>query len=148
MDRMLVKMREVGYTRFDLGLPGNLVPIRREDYVHLEKRWGGPEREDGSDAFQIYENGGATACYAYFFIQALYDCGRREAAERILFPMLRAFEAGGFSGFGPDGQTYDWKAWDGTPHGYEGFLVDGYLTLLAVVTAREAREQGREQARQ
>jgi hypothetical protein len=23
------------------------------------------------------------------------------------------------------GMTYDWKAWDGTPHGYEGLLVDG-----------------------
>ena len=33
MDRMFAKMREVGYTDFRLGLPGNLIPIRREDYV-------------------------------------------------------------------------------------------------------------------
>jgi hypothetical protein len=48
-DKLLAKMKEVGYTRFDLGLPGNLIPIRRADYVHLDKRFGGPDREDGSD---------------------------------------------------------------------------------------------------
>ncbi len=133
MDRLLGKMREAGFTRFELGLPGNLVPIRREDYVHLEKRWGGPEKEDGSDAFEIYENGGATACFVYFTLNALYGLGRREEADAMLFPMLRAFEEGGFSGFGPGGESNDWKAWDGTPHGYEGFLTDGYLTLLAVL---------------
>ena len=48
--------------------------------------------------------------------------------------MLRAFEEGAFQGHGANGKTKDWKAWDGTPHGYEGLLVDGYLSLLAVVT--------------
>ena len=49
--------------------------------------------------------------------------------------MLKAFEDGGFQGSNADGDTYDWKAWDGTPHGYEGLLVDGYLTLLAAMPA-------------
>ena len=140
MDCLLAKMREVGYSRFEFGLPGNLIPVRREDYVHLEKRWGGPEKEDGSDAFQIYENGGASACFVYFTLQALYDLGRRDEADRILFPLLDAFRRRGFQGVGPNGRTYDWKAWDGTPHGYEGFLVDNYLAFLAVVTRqRDAR---------
>jgi hypothetical protein len=130
-DKLLAKMRQVGYSRYDLGLPGNLVPIRREDSVTLEKRWGGPALADGSDAFQIYENGGATACHAWFTIQALYDLGRRAEADAILFPMLKSFEDGGFQGRGPDGMTYDWKDWNGGPHGYEGLLVDGYLALLA-----------------
>jgi Bacterial alpha-L-rhamnosidase 6 hairpin glycosidase domain len=134
-DKLLAKMREVGYTRFDLGLPGNLIPIRKEDYVHLEKRWGGPQLADGSDAFQIYENGGATACHAWFTIQALYDLGRRAEADAILFPMLKSFEDGGFQGRGPDGMTYDWKDWNGGPHGYEGLLVDGYLALVAAPSA-------------
>ena len=132
-DRLLAKMKEVGYSRFELGLPGNLIPIRREDYLHLDKRWGGPDKEDGSDAFQIYENGGATACYAYFTIHALQQLGRNKEAEAILFPMLKAFEEGAFQGRGPNGMTYDWKAWNGVPHGYEGLLVDGYLTLLAAM---------------
>jgi hypothetical protein len=134
MDRLLAKMEDVGYDRFEFGLPGNLIPIRREDYVHLEKRWGGPQREDGSDAFQIYENGGASACFVYYTLQALYDLGRDEDASRILFPLLDGFRRRGFQGVGPNERTYDWKAWDGTPHGYEGFLVDNYLTFLVLLT--------------
>jgi hypothetical protein len=134
MGRMLAKMKEVGYTQFEYGLPGNLIPIRRGDYVHHDLRWGGGLKEDGSDGFQIYENGGATACYAYFTLQALYQLGWHKDADAMLFPMLAAFEKGGFQGFGPNGMTYDWKAWDGTPHGYEGLLVDGYQALLAVLS--------------
>src|ERR1019366_3849246 len=85
MDRLLKKMNAVGYTRFDLGLPGNLIPVARKDYVHLDRRWGGGEKEDNSDGFQIYENGGATACFAYFTLAALYDLGRRQEADGILF---------------------------------------------------------------
>jgi hypothetical protein len=132
-DRLLMKMKEVGYTNFELGLPGNLIPIRREDSVTLIARYGGPHKADGSDGFQIYDNGGATAAFAYYTIAALYKLGRVEDGDRILFPMLKSFKAGGFEGRGPNGMTYDWKAWDGTPHGYEGFLADGYMTFAAVI---------------
>ena len=131
MDKLLAKMKEVGYTRFDLGLPGNLLAIPLADYNATIKRWGG-----GANAFQIYENGGATACFAYFTLAALYDLGRRDEADRILFPMLEAFEKGGFQGYGPNGMSNDWKTWNGVPWGYEGFLVDNYYALLAVL-ARE-----------
>ena len=140
MDRLLAKLKEVGYTRFDLGLPGNLVPVARKDYVHRERRWGGGQREDNADGFQIYENGGATACFAYFTLAALYDLGRHAEADRMLYPMLEAFEQGAFQGGGANGMSNDWKAWDGTPWGYEGFLVDNYYSLLAVL-AREKLDQ-------
>jgi hypothetical protein len=143
-DKLMAKMKEVGYNRFDLGLPGNLIPVRREDYVDHNWGAGGPAKADGSDAFQIYENGGATACYAYYTIQALRKLGRDKEADAILFPMLKAFEAGGFQGRGPNGKTYDWTAWDGTPHGYEGLLVDGYLTLLAAMPARDGADLSHE----
>jgi hypothetical protein len=133
MDKLMVKMKEVGYTRFDLGLPGNLVPIARADYVDLNPRFGGGAKADNSDGFQIYENGGATACHAFHTLAALYDLGRREEADRILFPMLASFEQGGFGGTGANGMTNDWRAWDGTPWGYEGFLTDNYYALLAVL---------------
>ncbi len=50
--------------------------------------------------------------------------------------MLDGLEKGKFQGVGPNGMTNDWKAWDGTPWGYEGLLVDNYYVLLAVM-ARE-----------
>ena len=95
MDRLLAKMKEVGYTHFEYGLPGNLVPVRREDYAHHILSSGGGVKEDGSDGFQIYQNGGATASFAYFTLQALYQLGRREEADAILFPLLAGFEKGG-----------------------------------------------------
>ncbi len=134
MDRMLAKMKEVGCTHFEYGLPGNLIPIRQEDYMVHNPRWGAPLKKDGSDGYQIYINGGATGCYVYYTLQALYQLGRRQEADAILFPLLRAYEEGGFQGHGPNGMTYDWKAWDGTPHGYEGLLVDNYQALLAVLS--------------
>jgi len=133
MDRLLAKMKEVGYTHFQYGLPGNLIPVRREDYADLQKSAGGSEKEDGSDGFQIYENGAATGNFAYCTLQALYQLGRRQEADAMLFPMLQGYEDGGFQGRGANGKTNDWKGWEGTPTGYEGLLVDNYMTLLAVL---------------
>jgi hypothetical protein len=48
MDRLLAKMKEVGYTNFELGLPGNLVSVARKDYVDLHTRFGGGLREDNA----------------------------------------------------------------------------------------------------
>jgi hypothetical protein len=142
MDKLLAKMKQVGYTRFDLGLPGNLIPVARKDYVDLNPRFGGGAKEDNSDGFQIYENGGATACHAFFTIAALYDLGRRDEADNILFPMLDSFEKGRFEGTAANGMSNDWKAWDGTPWGYEGFLVDGYYAMLAVLVRSGEGELG------
>jgi hypothetical protein len=133
MDRIVDKMDKVGYRNFALGLPGNLVPIRRADYVDLDPRFGGPTREDGSDGFEVYENGGATACFSYFTVAALYHLGKKEQGDKILMPMLDSFARQGFSGRAADGLTYDWKDWKGGAHGYEGFLVDNYYALLAVL---------------
>ena len=123
MDRLLAKMKEIGYTHFQYGLPGVLIPVRVEDYV-----WG------NRDPFQVYQNGGASGSFAYFTLEALYKLGRRAEGDAILFPMLAAYEEGGFQGYGPNGKSYDWKSWDGVPHGYEGLLVDNYQALLAVLS--------------
>ena len=143
MDRLLAKMNEVGYTRFDLGLPGNLIPVAKKDYVDHNPRFGGGSKEDNSDGFQRYENGGATGCFAYFTLAALYDLGRIEEADKMLFPMLGAFAKGAFQGSCGNGMSKDWKAWDGTCWGYEGFLVDNYYTLLAVLDRQTALARAR-----
>jgi hypothetical protein len=141
MDRLMAKLKEVGFTRFDLGLPGNLVPVAMKYYRDLRARFGGGEKEDGSEGFQHYENGGATACFAYFTLAALYDLGRREEADRILLPMLAGFDRNDFEGRDPvTNRSRDWKSWDGAAFGYEGYLADNYYALLAVL-AREGRSK-------
>ena len=136
MDRLLAKMQEVGYTNFAIGLPGNLVPVKKGDYVnenHAPEATGQPRLDDGSDGFQFYENGGATGCWAYYTVKALYQLGRVEDARRIFHPMLSGYAAGKFQGFDASGRSLDWRDWKGGGHGYEGLLVDNYHALLAVL---------------
>jgi hypothetical protein len=132
MNRLWDKMSEVGFTDFRMGLPGNLVSVARKDYAHKNPRYGGGIREDNADGFQIYCNGGATACFAYFTIAAFDRVGQHARASQILLPVLRAFENREFEGVGSNHLTNDWRKWDGTAEGYEGFLTDNYYALLAV----------------
>ena len=137
LDKLLQKMKEVGYTNFELGLPGNLIPVIRADYTDLLLEVGGGKREDNLDGFQIYENGGATACFTYFTIHALQKLGRKKDADAILLPLLKSMSEGNFQGKGANGRTKDWKTWTGECWGYEGFLVDNYMFLLTVLEMKE-----------
>ena len=134
VDKLLVKMREVGYDKFNMGLPGNLITVALPDYVHRTKdgRYGGGVLPDNSDGFQNYENGGATGSFAFFTLAALYDLGRKQDADKILFPMLQTYGECGFEGRDAKGHSRDWRRWDGTAMGYEGLLTDNYYALLAV----------------
>jgi hypothetical protein len=131
MDKMLSKMESVGFTDFSLGLPGNLLPVKKGDYTAFDHRWGGPSLEDGSDGFQIYENGGTTACYTFFTVDALQKLKRNKDVQKILYPILKSIDKGDFSGSCANGMSKDWKTWKGECWGYEGFLCDGYMVLLA-----------------
>lgn len=128
LDAMLEKLQEVGFSRFDLGLPGNLINVPQEDYYTDNLRWG------GANAFGNYENGGASANHAYYTLAALYMLGRHEDADPILFPILRSFNESSFQGTGNnENKTNDWRTWDGTAWGYEGLLSDNYLAVKAVL---------------
>ena len=96
------KMEEVGFTDFTLGLPGNLVPVRKEDYTHHDPRWGGGEKEDGSDAFQRYENGGASLNWSFYTLKAFQKAGLYEQHEKIAEGLLKAIDSGDFQGTCPD----------------------------------------------
>jgi hypothetical protein len=134
LSRLWAKMRAVGFHRFDLGLPPTLVPIRRSDYLQPDG-FGCPRREDGSDTFQQYENGGITAGQILHFLAAHYVVGEGEQADRVLQAMLTRLQRGGFQN-GVQNSPYkgiDWTTWDGRPCGYEGFLADVYYFLQAVL---------------
>jgi hypothetical protein len=132
MDKLMAKMKQVGYHNFSMGLPGNLVSIAPNDCIVKSARWGCGSHADNSDGFQNYENGGATGSFAFFTLAALYDLGRKAEADEILFPMLDAYGKCGFDGTDALGYSADWKRWDGTFKGLEGYLTDNYYALLAV----------------
>lgn len=133
MDTLLHKMKTAGFTDFGLGLPGNLIPVLRDDYTDLLPEVGGGKLADNSDGFQIYENGGASACFVYYTVTALQQLGRQQEADEILLPLLKSMSEGNFQGRGANGRTKDWKTWKGECWGYEGFLVDNYMFLLSVL---------------
>ena len=130
MEAMWNKMELAGFKDFSLGIPGNLVSIRREDYFHHDPRWGGGEKEDGSDAFERYENGGASLNWSYFTLKALQKAGMNREFEIVSDGILSGINKGDFQGF-CSLMAKDWKTWSGECWGYEGFLCDGYLALLA-----------------
>lgn len=134
MDKLMAKMKAVGYDKFQMGLPGNLITVTLKDYVHktADGHIGGGVRADNADGFQNYENGGATGSFAFFTLAALYDLGRTAEADAILFPMLEGYGDCGFEGRDAKGRSPDWRRWDGTAMGYEGYLTDNYYAMLAV----------------
>jgi hypothetical protein len=134
MDKLMAKMKEVGYDKFNMGLPGNLITVALKDCVDNRGngQYGCGARPDNSDGFQNYENGGATGAYAFFTVAALYDLGRKEEGDAILFPMLEEYGKSGFEKRDAKGRSTDWRRWDGTAMGYEGLLTDDYYTVLAV----------------
>jgi hypothetical protein len=133
MIALLKKMKEVGYSDFRLGLPGNLIPINDKDYDISSKDSDEVNKRWGYQNFQAYENGGATGCYVYYTIHALYQVGMKKEAEEIFMAMMESYKEGSFQGNceGSD-MTKDWKTWKGECWGYEGFLVDNYHALLAM----------------
>jgi hypothetical protein len=134
LTRLRKKIQEVGFTRFDLGVPPMLVPVRRGDYL-LPNAIGCPQREDGTDTFGQYMNGGITAGQVLHFLAAHYVVGEGAEADKILRAMLERQAQGGFQNGAVNAfpKGIDWTTWDGKPSGYEGFLADSFRFLQAVL---------------
>jgi hypothetical protein len=146
LEKLWQKIEAAGFTRFDLGVPLTLEPVRKGDYQQPKPgsppgTYGRPAREDGSDTFQQYLNGGCCVSDAYYFITALHIVGEHEKADTILHAMLKrqvegVFEnGGGFQNgvvdqFPHGAEFYDWS---GNTTGYEGHLVYSFSFLQAVL---------------
>jgi hypothetical protein len=142
LDRLWTKIAAVGFRRFDLGVPITLVPIRRGDYLMglPPGACGSPAREDGSDTFGQYLNGGCMVNDAVYVITALHVVGRSENGDRLLRAMLARQEKGVF----PNGGAFqngvvneyprgaEFFTWDGRTNGYEGHLVCSFSFLQAI----------------
>ncbi len=138
LDRLWSKMERAGFARFDLGIPSTLVPVRRSDY--MPGGFGCPQREDGSDTFQHYQNGGITAGRMQHFLAACYVTGQGDRADRVLKAMLGRQRNGGFQNGVRDElpKGMEWTTWSGESCGYEGYLSDNYSFLLSVLLRESA----------
>jgi hypothetical protein len=134
LDRLWSKIDVVGFKRFDLGIPPMLIPVLRADYL-LPAAIGLPQREDGTDTFGQYMNGGITAGHVLHFLVAHYVLGQNERADKVLRAMLERQSRGEFQNgvINADMQGIDWTTWDGKPSGYKGYLADSFRFLQAVL---------------
>jgi hypothetical protein len=110
-----------------------LVPVRHADYLQ-PAAIGMPHREDGTDTFGVYMNGGITAGQCLHFIAAHYVVGDNERGDKVLRAMLERQSRGEFQNGVVDSAMHgiDWTTWDGKPSGYEGYLADSFRFLQAV----------------
>jgi hypothetical protein len=134
--KLRAKMADVKFTRFDLGIPPMLIPVRREDYLTgIGGTCGEPRAADGADTFGQYMNGGISPGQSLHFLAAHYVVGDPEPADRILRAMLPRAKSGdwqnGIRARFPDGA--DWQTWDGKPSGADGYLADNFRCLQAVL---------------
>ena len=66
--------------------------------VRCQEETNGAEIQAQMDVSLV--RSGATGCWAYFTLKALYQLGRVAEARAILYPMLSNYAAGQFQGFG------------------------------------------------
>ncbi len=137
LGRLQKKMKKVGFTRFDLGVPAALVPIIKQDYLQgiPAGSCGVPGREDGSDTFGQYMNGGIHAGHTLHFLAAHYVAGEPEFADQILRAMLERQQLGLFQNgvWGESPRGTEWTTWDGNPSGADGYLADNFRFLAAIL---------------
>lgn len=138
LEKLWAKIDEVGFARFDLGIPTALLPIKPGDYHYGP----GGDRTVASHPFKHYLNGGCCVSDTFHFLVASYMAGLGDRADRVLAAMLQRQWAGahenggGFqNGIGGGGEFY---TWDGTPCGYEGHLTYSYTFLQAALLREPA----------
>jgi hypothetical protein len=136
---LLAKLDSIGFHSYPLGLPTNLLPMSPADYIPHTS--GAPKQADGRDTWQVYMNGGATPAIEYYVIQALYQTGQSEAAERLLWPLMGSFEKGTFNaGIQLPGQKQRnlvgsaFYTWDGSRGRGEGYLPENWDGVEALFT--------------
>jgi len=134
MKRLFKKMDQMGLKSFKNGLPGNIIPVKKLDYVTMNnnKRYGASDNDDGSDGFQIYENGGLSLNWTYYTLKALEIAGLDNEYNRVSTDLLYGLNKGMFQGYVSKDKTNDWRKWNGESWGYEGYLCDGYMVIMAI----------------
>jgi hypothetical protein len=139
LEVLLAKLDKIGFHSYHLGLPTNLTPMSPADYIPHTS--GAPKRADGTDTWQVYMNGGATPALEYYVIQALYQTGQYDAAERLLWPLMESYEKGIFNAGiqlpkqkqrNPVGSAF--YTWDGSRGRGEGYLPEDWDGVEALFT--------------
>ncbi|MHB1767748.1 MAG: glucosidase family protein, partial [Phycisphaerae bacterium] len=141
LDRLLAQIKKDGFKSWQFGLPTNLIPIHPSDYIPNVA--GSPKNPSGTDSWQQYMNGGACPNFVYYVIQSFYNLGRRNDAEKLLWPLVESFSKGIFNA-GYNGDAPKWPQrnpvgsafylWNGSHALGEGYLPENWQAMAAIFT--------------
>lgn len=147
MERVVRKSHSIGFGAWELGVPMNLIPVRREDMIQPRRLIDGSVgrddwalSDDGTASFgKVAYNGILSPAQTYFYVLGLQAAGFRTESDRILNAMLTTLQAGGLQN-GVVNEGYmgaEHRRWDGGTAGYEGYLADNYVITLAYLGRSE-----------
>ena len=121
MGRLLDHWHDAGLGDLRNGIPLNL--------------WRIPEAEIGGVIFGLpmgsYQQGGCSHHGARVIVDALARAGFETEADALLTDLATTIADD--SSLGGLGSGVDWRAWDGTPSGYEGQLAEGFSVLASAI---------------
>jgi hypothetical protein len=121
MSRLLEHWRTAGLDDLRNGVPLNL--------------WRIPESDIGGVIFGLpmgsYQQGGCSHHGARVLVDGLSRAGLDAEADALLVDLATTIADD--SSFGGLGSGVDWRAWDGTPSGYEGQLAEGFSVLASAL---------------
>jgi len=153
LSRVVEKSKSIGFTAWHLGVPGNLIPCRRDDLILPRINLDGepnntfdsvgfwPEGFTDEKAFgHRYPNGTIHPTLVWYYLLGLQVAGLNEESDRILDAMVKSAQEGLFQngivnkGFGGAEHFYI----DGRTCGYEGYLPESYNFLMGEFTRNPA----------
>ena len=153
LSRVVAKSQSIGFKQWHLGVPGNLIPCRREDMISSRIGLDGRPAKDDFDWPESltdeqvfghrYPNGTIHPTLVWPYLLGLQVAGLTEEADRILNAMIRSAQEGLFQngivnvGYGGAEHFYI----DGRTCGYEGYLPESYNFLMGVFTRSQAGRQ-------
>lgn len=146
LSRVVAKSKSIGFTQWHLGVPGNLIPCRKEDMIGPSIGLDGqparddfawPEGRSGKDLFGYrYTNGTIHPPLVWPYLLGLQVAGLNVEADRLLNAMIKSAEEGLFQngivnvGYGGAEHFYI----NGRTCGYEGYLPESFNFLMAAFT--------------
>jgi hypothetical protein len=111
-----------------LGIPCNLLPIRKEDHVLWQ--YGSP----ALPTFETYTDGSMMPSAAIYYLPALWRYGFRKEARKLAKEMDSGFGDGLFSG--GHGSRIEFHSWEGLANGYEGTLIWEFAALYGIAVVQ------------
>lgn len=146
LEKVVTKSKTIGFNNWQLGIPANLIPCRKEDMIGprigidgkpVKNDFYWPDDLTEEAAFgNRYTDGTIHPPLVWPYLLGLQVAGLNEEADRILNAMIKSAQDGLFQngivnvGYGGAEHFYA----NGSTCGYEGYLPESFNFLMACFT--------------